>query len=244
VLKDHIGLISSLAFHALAVVGTGFWAIKSLPRAVKNAAIAEDPIEMRVAAPKIKIRPALPPTPPEPTPEPTAEPPPVAVAILPPPPPKAALESPTAPPAVVAKKAAPVTTLSAKPKADTKSKADTKPKAVTKPSFTSAEKPLKPASAAAPVAAIPATPVQYIRRATLSYPAAAKRQKQQGVVKIRVRIDASGDLLTAEITTSSGFPLLDEAALRCARTSRYRAATRNGKPVAAWSDASFRFDLD
>jgi len=45
------------------------------------------------------------------------------------------------------------------------------------------------------------------------YPAALKKQKQQGVVVLTFSINKNGEVLTAKIQKSSGFPILDQAAL-------------------------------
>lgn len=45
------------------------------------------------------------------------------------------------------------------------------------------------------------------------YPAEARRQRQQGIPQLQFSIDASGNVLSARIIRSSGFPALDEAAL-------------------------------
>ena len=45
------------------------------------------------------------------------------------------------------------------------------------------------------------------------YPAAVKKRKQQGVVVVAFTIDRSGAVLTSSVQHSSGYPLLDRAAL-------------------------------
>jgi len=85
------------------------------------------------------------------------------------------------------------------------------------------------------------SPVKYLTRAPLNYPSTAQRLKQEGVVRVSVYVESNGKAVTIKIQHSSGFPLLDEAAIRCARQSSYQPASSNGKSVAAWVDASFRF---
>lgn len=45
------------------------------------------------------------------------------------------------------------------------------------------------------------------------YPATLKKQKQQGVVVLTFSIDKNGEVLTAKVAKSSGYPSLDQAAL-------------------------------
>jgi protein TonB len=51
-------------------------------------------------------------------------------------------------------------------------------------------------------------------------------------VRLRANIDAQGMLLDLVIEQSSGYPLLDEAALKAIRKWRFRPGTRNGEAVA------------
>lgn len=81
----------------------------------------------------------------------------------------------------------------------------------------------------------------YRQQADLVYPASARSQHQKGVVKVKVYVNSQGRAEQVEVTGSSGFKALDEAALKCARTSSYLPAIRNGSPVSTWVDASFRF---
>lgn len=55
------------------------------------------------------------------------------------------------------------------------------------------------------------------------YPAAARQRDMQGVVELRYVIDRKGRLLAAEVVTSSGYELLDRAALRAVRSASFGA---------------------
>jgi protein TonB len=54
--------------------------------------------------------------------------------------------------------------------------------------------------------------VAYIERHK-SYPAAARSKRQSGTVAVRFEIDGSGRVLNADVKKSSGYPILDEAAV-------------------------------
>lgn len=79
-----------------------------------------------------------------------------------------------------------------------------------------------------------------------SYPAAAQRRGQEGVVVLRARVAADGSLLGVEVADSSGWPLLDEAALHAVRAwprGCFAPATRDGAPIAGETLLRFRFVL-
>jgi protein TonB len=62
-----------------------------------------------------------------------------------------------------------------------------------------------------------------------AYPRAAVARGWQGTVDVELRIDPTGAVTNAEIAESSGFPLLDSAALTVARQSRFHIdGTGNG----------------
>jgi protein TonB len=54
-----------------------------------------------------------------------------------------------------------------------------------------------------------------------SYPGIALRNKYTGTVMIEMRVDESGNVTSAEVQKSSGYPVLDEAALKVVK-SRWR----------------------
>jgi len=61
----------------------------------------------------------------------------------------------------------------------------------------------------------------------LNYPSEARLKKLSGRLRMSVRIDANGDVLDMQITSSSGTPILDEAA---------RQILRMAQPFAPFSD--------
>jgi periplasmic protein TonB len=78
------------------------------------------------------------------------------------------------------------------------------------------------------------------------YPPSAIRLGQAGLVIVSVCVDDRG-LLTAAPTLarSSGFPSLDQGALKLAKagSGHYRASTEDGRPVDSCYPVGFRYDL-
>lgn len=50
------------------------------------------------------------------------------------------------------------------------------------------------------------------------YPAMAQRNRYQGTVVVEIKVDASGNITSASVFKSSGFSMLDEAALQVVKT--------------------------
>ncbi|WKZ11218.1 MAG: energy transducer TonB [Gammaproteobacteria bacterium] len=80
-------------------------------------------------------------------------------------------------------------------------------------------------------------PRQNPRRALVepAYPPQSKRLGEEGATVLRLHIDAEGKVTDAQVAQSSGFPRLDEAAVKHAmRSWRFLPGTEDGKPVAMW----------
>ena len=75
------------------------------------------------------------------------------------------------------------------------------------------------------------------------YPFAAIQQQQEGLVLLQAVIDNTGRPLSVEITQSSGFPLLDQSALRTVRRWKFDAAHIGFLPVQSKIAIPIRFLL-
>ena len=76
------------------------------------------------------------------------------------------------------------------------------------------------------------------------YPASARRRAQQGTVTVRVLVGADGSVERAEISDSSGFDSLDDAALETVRSRwRFVPARHGGVAVESWVLVPIRFAL-
>ncbi len=75
------------------------------------------------------------------------------------------------------------------------------------------------------------------------YPSAARRRGQQGVVMVTVEVDADGATLSVDLQRSSGYALLDSAALSAVRHWRFTPARHGGQAVRAAVQVPIRFRL-
>jgi periplasmic protein TonB len=76
------------------------------------------------------------------------------------------------------------------------------------------------------------------------YPVRARRRGEQGTVMLRVLVGSDGAVLRAEIAQSSGYRLLDDAAVEAVRKRwRFVAARRDGEAVESWVIVPIRFAL-
>jgi protein TonB len=82
----------------------------------------------------------------------------------------------------------------------------------------------------------------FLRRVLPRYPRLAREMGREGTVVLSLTIDANGILQDAEVMESAGFGF-DEEALRALQASSFKAAVRNGKPVASRALLPVRFML-
>jgi periplasmic protein TonB len=88
------------------------------------------------------------------------------------------------------------------------------------------------------------SPAAYMNNPAPGYPDAARRQRQEGTVYLRVLVSASGRPNQVLVAGSSGVSSLDEAALRAVRRWRFKPARQNGRPISAWVRVPVRFKLN
>jgi periplasmic protein TonB len=75
------------------------------------------------------------------------------------------------------------------------------------------------------------------------YPYAARLRGEYGRVLLRVEVLASGDAGKVLVERSSGYDILDQAAVDSVKRWRFRPARRNGEPVTASVRVPIRFAL-
>jgi protein TonB len=86
--------------------------------------------------------------------------------------------------------------------------------------------------------------VQCPERTPPRYPPLAKRQREQGEVRLKVELDESGRIDRVTIVSSSGSLRLDEAARTAIESWRCRPAEHDGQPVRAVALQSLAFVLE
>lgn len=63
------------------------------------------------------------------------------------------------------------------------------------------------------------------------YPRSAQERGWEGTVRLQVRVSAVGDVADLKVESSSGYPVLDRAALDAVRSWRFRPARFGDRPV-------------
>ncbi|WP_439598743.1 energy transducer TonB [Falsiroseomonas sp.] len=76
------------------------------------------------------------------------------------------------------------------------------------------------------------------------YPYASRIRNERGRVTLRVEIDAIGRVADVQVLNSTGFPTLDEAAIRAVRAWRFEPAQRDGVPVFSTTSIGITFQLE
>lgn len=75
-----------------------------------------------------------------------------------------------------------------------------------------------------------------------SYPDAAKKDKIQGTIWIKVRVDEAGEVADATVEKSDS-NLFESTAIDAVKQWRFKPALSKGKPVSVWVTIPFRFAL-
>ncbi len=77
------------------------------------------------------------------------------------------------------------------------------------------------------------------------YPAASRRLREEGDVRLSVHIDEAGRVTDVKLVRSSGSPRLDAAAIETVKKWRFKPATVEGRPTASWyEDWLWTFRVD
>jgi protein TonB len=86
---------------------------------------------------------------------------------------------------------------------------------------------------------------KFRRRFQPDYPPTSRRLGEEGSVVLEVQVGPDGKVQNGKVKTSSGFPRLDEAALKHAlRAWRFTPGTENGAPVTVWHSVRVTFKIE
>jgi len=99
-----------------------------------------------------------------------------------------------------------------------------------------------PPASSPPPKMIPASAVKYLEPPVLVYPRLSERNGERGRVMVRVFIDPLGVPQNVQVSVSSGFARLDEAAVSAVRKARFKPYTENGLPAAGWAIVPANFE--
>jgi periplasmic protein TonB len=213
-----------VVFHAAAL-----WALQSgLLRRAVEVVVPVEILAQIVEPPQPKVEPPAPrPEPPAPAPPPKPAP---VRKVQPPPPPR-----PVAVPTPAPAPQAPVGVTEPQPPAPPISA----PVAEAPPA-----PPSPPAPPAPPRIELPSSSADYLQNPPPAYPAMSRRLGEQGQVMVRVLIGADGIAQQAQVSRSSGFERLDQAAVNAVLKWRYVPGKRAGVPEAMWFNVPINFVLE
>ncbi len=218
--------------------GLALWAFLQIDN-LHDVVVEVAPMMVRIiATPAQKLAPSV-----------TATQPPVVPVVLraAPPPPQMALPeinipieaAPQAITAVPVAQPTPQPPAAPAPPAVVKASPPAPPAPVTAPSL-----PSPAAAVSAAPANLPASAVQYLVPPAPLYPRASRRRGETGRVRVRVLVSETGLPERVQLEHSSGFELLDEAALAAVRKTRFKPYTENGSPRSGWAVIPLSFDLE
>lgn len=100
-----------------------------------------------------------------------------------------------------------------------------------------------PASAVAPRQARVDAPPSPRKSIKPDYPKGARQRGEQGDVTLELHVTASGTVDDVTVVASSGYPELDEAAVRAVKAARFTPARRGRQSVASMARITLTFRL-
>lgn len=100
------------------------------------------------------------------------------------------------------------------------------------------------APAAPPAVQLPSSNADYLQNPSPPYPAISRRLNEQGKTILRVLIGADGQPQRAEVSKSSGFDRLDQAAVNTVMRWRFVPGKRGGVAEAMWFNVPINWVLE
>ncbi|MDR2877911.1 MAG: energy transducer TonB [Chromatiales bacterium] len=90
---------------------------------------------------------------------------------------------------------------------------------------------------------LPQSSASFLHNPKPEYPLKSRRLNEQGTVILEVYILADGTVGEVKLKDSSGYPRLDESALRAVQKWHYVPAKRGDEPIAYWYRQTVEFNL-
>ena len=100
------------------------------------------------------------------------------------------------------------------------------------------------AASAPPSLQLPSSDADYLQNPRPPYPSISRRLNEQGKTTVRVLIGIDGQPQRAEISKSSGFARLDDAAIATVMRWRYVPGKRSGVAEAMWFNVPINWVLE
>lgn len=100
-----------------------------------------------------------------------------------------------------------------------------------------------PPAAPLPPKQLSASAVRYLVPPQQVYPETSRRLNESGKVSLRVLVDERGRAVEVQITQSSGYSRLDQAAASALRAARFQPYLENGVARSVWAPATITYDL-
>lgn len=101
-----------------------------------------------------------------------------------------------------------------------------------------------PKAAPEPVVEAPRFNAAYLNNPPPAYPLAARRRGMEGRVMVRAEVQGDGSCSRVELKQSSGYELLDQAALDAVRKWRFIPAKKGSQAITAWVEVPITFKLE
>lgn len=101
----------------------------------------------------------------------------------------------------------------------------------------------KSSAASAPSQGSDSLKPSFLRNPPPTYPESARRAGQEGLVTLRVAVNENGEVDSVKIETSSGYQILDSAAMRAVKNWKFRPSEVSGIPIRSELAIPIRFRL-
>jgi protein TonB len=86
--------------------------------------------------------------------------------------------------------------------------------------------------------------VDYLHNPHPRYPLMSRKRREEGEVRLRVQVDATGHSQRVQVLSSSGHSRLDQAAISAVQAWRFIPAKQGGMNITAWVEVPIQFNLE